>query len=219
MPKASLDRIADLIRDLHKKRHDESSPFPDYLKIVNARDDVLSRFQSIFADAGSLTKDAFQEFLAFKNNQHWTGLQRSTSRSTDDMPRLRSALHHLFDEGVSISSRIDALTDGGDFDVPGLSYGILTPCLLVRYPDKYAVWNGKSEAASKVLKIWPHFKRGASLGERYKILNDLFLQLAERTALDLWCLDGIWHVVNEKSRKDANDALLEAARCGASSCR
>lgn len=209
MSKEKYDRVAAVIRNLHDQRTNEEKPFPEYQDIIDAREDVLARFQPEFLDVENISEATFRDFLSFSNNKHWTGLQRPTSKSTNDMPRLRNALSYLFDESIGISKRIDALTNGGEHDVPGLSTGILTPLLLVRFPNKYGVWNGKSESATKALKVWPSFERGSSRGKKYETLNNVFLQIAEKSALDLWCLDGIWHVINEKSKSDTRLAFLE----------
>ena len=63
------------------------------------------------------------------------------------MPRLRKALKFLFNESVPVADRIDSLTQDESISVPGIGAGILTPLLLIRYPEEYGVWNSKAENA------------------------------------------------------------------------
>lgn len=205
----NLNLVSDILLKHHENRSAEESPYPDYLRIVAARDEVIDRFRSEFIEPEELSESTFRDFLAFKHNKHWTGLQRPSNRSCDDMPRLRRALTYLFDEDAEVAERLDALTKRSDLSVAGLNMGILTPLLLVRYPNKYGVWNKKSEAALKALKVWPRFDRGTSKGQQYAVLNDLFLELSNRLRIDLWCLDGLWHVIHQKNKHNTDDAFLQ----------
>ncbi len=205
----NLALVVDILVKHHANLSKPEAPYPDYLKIVNARDQVIQRFQPEFANPASLSEATFREFLKFENNQHWTGLHRPTTHSMDDMTKLRDALTHLFDENVPIATRLDTLIGSGVKSVRGISMGILTPLLLVRFPDKYGVWNAKSEAALKVVNLWPNFKYGSTAGDRYEILNSLYLKLSQLSELDLWCLDGLWHVINEKSKLERDEAFAQ----------
>jgi hypothetical protein len=202
-----LNKVVDILSKLHSSRDDSAPPFPEYLEIVSAREQVMQNFQPKLRAVDGLKEDTFREFLSFKANRHWTGLQRPTKHTCDDMDRLRRGLNRLFDESIDISVRLDSLANGKEYSITGLGIGILSPLLLIRFPDKYGVWNGKSEAALKALKLWPAFERGSTDGQRYKILNDLYLELADRIGIDLWCLDGLWHVINEKSKADSDRAF------------
>lgn len=191
--------VSEILQARHANRNVDAKPYTDYADILKSREDVLDRFQAVFASDAidSLAEDEFRDFLSFKRNRHWTGLQRPTAHVCDDMPKLRAALKHLFNEELPVADRIDDLTQNQDISVPGIGVGILTPLLLVRYPDKYGVWNSKAENALRTLRIWPHFSRGATKGQKYETLNGLFLQLSDAAGLDLWSLDGLWHVINE----------------------
>lgn len=205
----SIDKACDILLSLDKKKHEPNDPFAEYLEIINSKEKVLSRFQPILANTNALTESDFRDFLSFKHNCHWTGLERPTKHTCDDMPRLRAGLERLFDETISITDRIDSLVDKGEYSVRGLGPGILSALLLIRYPNKYSVWNGKSEGAMHHLKIWPKFNRGISKGERYRILNDICLQVSEKTKVDLWTLDGLWHVANELCRRENERAFSD----------
>lgn len=192
---------------LHHRRVEDEEPFLEYRQIVTARDDVINRFQPVFADVSQLTQAEFRAFLKFENNQHWTGLHRPTKHSADDMERVRNALAYLFDESIPIQSRLDQLTSKSDISVPGVNMAILTALLLVRYPDKYGVWNGKSKSALVALKVWPEFRRGTTDGQKYAKLNAFYNRLAEEMPIDLWSLDGLWHVINELAKNGRDEAF------------
>lgn len=197
-----LSLVADVLLSRHAKREIDEKPYSDYADILKSKGEVLEKFQAVLAPNAidSLSVEAFRDFLSFKHNRHWTGLQRSTSHVCDDMPRLRAALKHLFDDSIAIADRIDGLTQDGSSSVPGVGVGILTPLLLIRFPEKYGVWNSKAQSALKMLRVWPRFPRGATKGQKYDTLNKLFLRLSDETGLDLWSLDGLWHVINEGCR-------------------
>jgi hypothetical protein len=200
-----LKPVVDILKSRHAQRTKNERPYTDYTKIIQSRDDVLSRFQAAFAPTAidDLAASDFRDFLSFKHNKHWTGLQRATSHVCDDMLKLRTAIKHLFDESVSADKRIDDLTQKQELSVSGINVGILTPLLLIQFPEKYGVWNSKAESALKTLGIWPQFPKGATKGQKYVVLNTIYLQLSEASGLDLWSLDGLWHVINEVCRIDA----------------
>ena len=206
-----LRKIADVLLSRHERRNRDEKPYSDYKDILDSKESVLGRFQSEFSDDGieQLSENKFRDFLSFKHNRHWTGLQRPTAHVCDDMPRLRAALKHLFDESVPVSKRLDDLTRDPQISVSGMSIGILSPLLLVRYPRRYGVWNGKSETALKTLRLWPRHDRGTTKGQKYEKLNTTFLKLAGATGLDLWSLDGLWHVINEECRIGLEKDLQE----------
>jgi len=208
--------VTRLLLDLHSKRDIPEKPYSEHADIIAARDSVLKRFQTEFAPNSleTLSATTFQEFLSFKHNQHWTGLQRPTAHACDDMPKLRNAIAYLFDESEPISIRIDKLTSQqSDIYIPGINKAVLSPLLLIKYPDKYGVWNGKAEAALKTLRIWPNFPKRCSIGQRYELINQVLQTYSDSTGLDLWSIDGVWHVVNaictNNTIKDLQDDTAE----------
>ena len=163
--------------------------------LVEARDQVLSRYQPIFSDEHlpRLTRDEFLSFLSIKNNHHWTGIQRSGGVVTKDMDALREALSLLLDESRPLSERLDQLRppSGGGL-VERLGPATLTPILMVRYPEKYAVFNKTLETALRALNLWPDIPRAAPFSVRYTKVNELALGLAKELGIDLWTLDALW---------------------------
>ena len=61
-----------------------------------------------------------------------------------------------------------------------------------------------------VLGVWPRFPRGTSVGNRYAELNRIYQELSEQVGVDLWRLDGLWHVINETSKHDADAAFQQS---------
>lgn len=67
----------------------------------------LGSFGPRFRDPLSLTKQDYLDFLSFKHNHHWTGLERPGRQATDDMEILREAIALLVDETKPISERFN----------------------------------------------------------------------------------------------------------------
>ncbi len=164
---------------------------------IAARDEVITKYQLLFTSSNipNIQADDFREFLIFRNNKHWSGLQRMGPQTTADMPALRDALITLIDNDIPMEQRIDQLLPGGKAVVHKLGKAILTPILLICYPDKYGVWNGTSEGAMRQLGIWPTFDKAHTVGQRYVIINDLLLKIADELQIDLWTLDALWWTV------------------------
>jgi hypothetical protein len=163
--------------------------------IVNPKERVLARFQPIFTPEhmAQITREEFLSFLLFQNNQHWTGLHRQGPRMVSDMAKLREALRGLLDESQDISHRLDRAIGM----VYGMGKNVATAILLVAHPDKYGVWNNRSEAVIKERGLWPDFSRGLSLGQKYKRINQLLVRLGEVLGIDLWTLDAFWWFLDE----------------------
>ena len=163
--------------------------------ILGARDEVQARYQEIFASERilQLTEEEFRGFLMFRNNKHWLSLQRMGPAICADMDRLRKGLAILLDDGRPIRDRLNFLVPvRGPAYVPRLSKAVLTPILLIVHPDRYGVWNQISEAAMKILGLWPEFERGTPFGERYEVVNEVMNDVAQAIGVDLWTLDALW---------------------------
>ena len=165
-------------------------------EIVEPRDAVLARFQPIFTPeyVKAITEEEFRSFLLLENNRHWSGLHRQGSRICANMDRLREALAILVDEGKPIADRLDMVVK----KVSGMGKNIATAILTITQPNKYGVWNNRSEATMKQLGIWPSFDRGESFGSRYVKVNQLLLKLKDALKIDLWTLDALWWYLDQK---------------------
>jgi hypothetical protein len=185
-----------------------TGPDDEMKKIIAARDTVVPRYQAIFARErlNGLTADDVRSFLHFKNNQHWMALQRLGPAITADMKRLRDALRVLFDDERTIVDRLNYLVPPrGAAYVPRLSRAVLTPMLLIAYPDRYGVWNQVSEAGLRELDVWPHMDRNLPFGEKYATVNSVIVALAKATGVDLWTLDSLFWRVQQPTEPDDPD--------------
>lgn len=171
-----------------------------YKEVVKPRDAVLARFQPVFSPehVAEITADEFRSFLIFENNHHWTGLHRQGTRMCADIGKLRKALAILGDETQSVADRLDL----GPEMVPGMGKNVASAILLVTHPDRYGVWNNRSEANMKRLGIWPNFDWGESFGSRYVKVNQVLLQLRDSLQIDLWTLDALWWYLDQKETGD-----------------
>ncbi len=161
-----------------------------YKEIVEPKDAVLARFQPIFSveHVPEITEEEFWSFLLLENNHHWTGLNRHGSRMCSDMTLLRKGLSILIDEDRPVAERLDEANEM----VSGMGKNLATSILLVTHPDRYGVWNNRSEAVMVRLGIWPEFVRGISFGNWYVKVNQILLQLRDELQTDLWTLDALW---------------------------
>jgi len=161
---------------------------PGIHHIVSRRDEVMGRFGPLFRDPSLMSKQDYLDFLSFKHNHHWTGLERLGRPAADDIDTLREAIATLVNEANPLSERFDTVLSM----LNGVSVGTFTPILLLAYPDRYGVWNGTSEPEMRERGIWPTFPRGASTGEKYQIINSVLRDLATDLGVDLWTLDALW---------------------------
>ena len=106
---------------------------------------------------------------------------------TDDMDRLRDGLQTLVDEERDLASRVQTTKE----KVDGMGKATISAILVTAYPEKYGVWNNRSEEALKQLDIWPDFEYGSDFGQRYERVNEVLLDLSNELDLDLWDLDAL----------------------------
>ena len=180
----------------------------DYEKIVASREEVFARYRPIFSTdhIPVLSKEEYTSFLYFKNNRHWTQLNRKGLRATDNMDTLRKALAGLLDEGKPIAERLPWAIDM----VNGLGKATATGILTVAYPKVYGVWNNTSESALRELGIWPDLKRGEDIGTTYGKVNSLLTQLRTDLEIDFWTLDVLWwYLPSSEGSPDASDDLAQ----------
>jgi hypothetical protein len=178
-----------------------------YTEIVEPRDSVLARFQPMFSaeHITKITEEEFRSFLLLENNHHWSGLHRQGPRMCANMDQLREALAILVDETQPVADRLDRTIEM----VSGMGKNVASAILLVTQPDRYGVWNNRSEANMKRLSIWPKFDRGESFGSRYVKVNQILLQIQDTLQIDLWTLDALWWYLDqeESEYKPSVDAI------------
>lgn len=93
------------------------------------------------------------------------------------MQRLKNTLDYLFNENIAIEKRFFEVVDmGGKYKIRGMSYGKASAFLHIKYPDKYGVWNSRTDTAFKILsntKDGEKFRiTGANKGEKHKRINE-----------------------------------------------
>lgn len=161
---------------------------------INEEKAVIEKFGSIFNpnNLDKLTAEEFKSFLLIKNNKHWEGIHRQSNMVTLDMEKLKSTLKLLLDEDKPIKERIDKIIPKNKPPlIKGLGRAVLTPILLVVYPDKYAVYNSIVENGMKGFGVFPIF-RNESFAEKYVKINEIINNIAKENELSLWQIDEFW---------------------------
>jgi hypothetical protein len=199
LPKRGAKMAETIPPDVIGKLREETVSLPKtdiYGEVVEPRDAVLARFQPVFSAAHvpDITEEEFRSFLLLENNHHWTGLHRQGPRMCSDMGKLRKALALLLNEAEPLPKRLDKATEM----VSGMGKNVASAILMVSHPDRYGVWNNRSEANMKRLGIWPVFDRGESFGSRYVKVNQILLQLRDALSIDLWTLDALWWFLDQQ---------------------
>ena len=176
-------------------------------EIKKIKEEVINRFQPIFShdNIEQLTAENYRAFLSFKNNKHWTGLSRTGNAIANDMQTLKDKLKILTDEKRPISERFDEADK-----IKGLGKGIITAILQVAYPEKYGVWNNCVEKGMKAFNLRENLLVGGSEGKKYERLNNRLIKIAEELQIDfdLWTLDAMWWVIDEKGIKAVSAAEI-----------
>ncbi|MBI5746123.1 MAG: hypothetical protein HZA13_03870 [Nitrospirae bacterium] len=168
---------------------------PELATLVASRDEVLSRYRPVFDPAAlkDLTPEQFKSFLLFKNNRHWKAIHRQGNQIVEDMTALRRALGILFDESRPLADRLRQIRPkSGEPMVKGLARSVITPILLIAYPDQYGVLNQVSESGMKEVGVWPETGEGADFATKYTVVNAALTDLARELGIDLWTLDALW---------------------------
>jgi hypothetical protein len=171
--------------------------------------EMLKRYEQLFCPANlpNLSAEEFRSFLSFKNNRHWMGIHRQSGLLTRDMNRLREALTILVDEEQALRERLEMLFPKGQSGfVKGLGRAVATPILTVVYPNKYGVFNSKSEYCLKYFGLFPNLEGGASFAERYLAVNQVLNRVAHEHDLSLLELDEVfgWFVPDEGTEDDGD---------------
>jgi hypothetical protein len=182
------------------------------LKVNRGRDEVLARYQPIFSSENvvAITEEDFRSFLVEKNNKHWSGLQRMGPAMTEDMDKLREALKILVDESRPIQQRLDIILPKNGPKVKKLGRAVVTPILLVVYPDKYGPMNNTSVGGAEKLGLMPKFTGNETFGERYYAFNQMLLAVSSQLGVDLWTLDMLWYDLLEmKEDQEPGEEHLE----------
>ena len=178
----NLDNAVNHLKELYSNSNKQSD-------LLTSKEKVMSEFQEKFShdNLSTLPVEEFYEFLHFRNNHHWTQLDRQIKNLKTNEKELRSALLTLTDSSLNIADRIDSMPK-----VRGLDYGIYSPFLLVSSSLKYGVWNTKSEKFLKEYNLLPQRKKNPR-GPYYSDFNSTLNEISKRVGIDLWVLDGLFH--------------------------
>lgn len=179
------------------------NPHPDFTDISTHKDVVLARYQPLFSadHIPNLSEADFKSFLLFKNNHHWTNLNRVAKHMVSDMDLLRRALLILVDESRPVRERLNELRPERHWAtssfVSHMGTPVLTAILQVTQPDKYGVWNNTSDAGMKAVQLWDKKWDKQPAGDSYVEMNEIYLYLADKLGIDLWTLDALWWMMKK----------------------
>jgi MoxR-like ATPase/PAS domain-containing protein len=188
-----------------------SDPSEELAKWISDKDRVYNRFQQVFSpeEIRELSTEELEEFLKPEFNGHWSGFSSWKSALLSDIDTVRGEFSKLIDEERPLISRLDRMRPkNGSNPIKGAAESILTAILHIAYPEKYGVWNLLSVKALEIVGVKPQFKRGASIGEKYCIINEIFKALSHDLDIDLWTLDCI--LCRLGSKRSSKSGVAEA---------
>ncbi|MCB0914885.1 MAG: hypothetical protein H6525_04935 [Actinobacteria bacterium] len=187
-PPSTADVLPYLRRCVERSRE-----IPEFQVMVEAEQEVVGRFGTAFRpeNLGSLPAETVTDFLREKVNRHWYGLERNAPKIVRDMPALRDGMAILLDDAAPLAERWDA----GLPRMHGVGKAIASAMLLVVYPAKCGGWNSVSGEKMAWLGLIPEPWQRRKDGRTYEQINLILLDLADSLGIDLWELDGIWHLV------------------------
>ena len=200
--------LMDLQSAIIKVKEDYQNP-----ERKNEEIEVIARYGNIFypPNLDNLTRDDFKSFLLIRNNKHWDGIHRQGNMITEDMERLRNGLKILLDESKTLKHRLNTLFPKNRPNyIKGLGRAIVTPLLLVVYPDKYGVYNTRSSDGLEKVGLKPTFKRGASFADKYIKVNAVLNSLARENEMSLFQLDNVWWEVTGGRKQSPEEEEKEA---------
>lgn len=172
---------------------DRSRASGDVARKDAERSEVYARYQSHFVRPGldSLDAETVRSFLRFKNNRHWSNIQRHGPKLTSDMARLRGALAVFLDDTRDLGLRVRDAVER----VKGLGMATATAFMHVAQPARYGVWNVPARDAVRALGIWPDPTTDDEVAS-YPAGNELLLRLSRDLGTDLWTLDWLWDILS-----------------------
>lgn len=166
----------------------------------NEENEVIEKYGSIFNPhkLDSLTKENFKSFLLMKNNKHWEGIHRQGNMITQDMDKLKKALKILLNEEKPIEDRLNILIPKNKPNfIKGLHRSVITPIMMVVYPDKYGVYNRRSDEGLTKVGLMPKHGKGAAFSKKYIEINKVLNSLTSENNMSLFELDSVWWRITE----------------------
>lgn len=218
IPDSAIEGLRSL---LERARHPELGPDEAKVaKIIAARNSVLARFGPVFAPnaVGQIAPAVFLDFLDFRSNRHWHGLDRHGQSLISDLERLRQALSILVDESRPIEERLDEIRPpAGKPMVRNMGKALITAILHVTYPERYGVLNNITKNGLQSLGLWPRHLSNAPFSEVYGRINPILQSLAAKLDTDLWTLDALWWLMALEQKGTASAPIAHAGFAGSSS--
>jgi len=145
-------------------------------------------------DWEKLHKD-FRDFLYFKNNFSWTTLYRSGLKALSNLKSLWKLLILLQDESVDVQRRVrQGLQE--KYHCQGIGKNILTAILHIFNPDKYGVWNSRTEDTLALIRRKPNLTSDS--GHNYQLINNELIQLKNELNTDLTTIDSFMWFISKK---------------------
>lgn len=136
MPKIKSKMNQDLIQKIILEKANDSWWLESEKKVIGKYGQMFNP-----ANLDQLTKEDFKSFLLIKNNLHWEGIHRQSNLVTSDMAALKRCLKNLLDETIPIKERqkqVFNVKGRGEYVIKGLGKVVITPILLVVYPNQ--IW-------------------------------------------------------------------------------
>jgi DNA-directed RNA polymerase subunit RPC12/RpoP len=168
---------------------------------ITARRKAYDEFRNKFAQGKLVSweklSEDYRQFLYFKNNLSWTTLYRSGLKALDDVKRLWKLLVFVQDESVDIETRVEEGLEGR-YHCQGIGKNILTALLHTFNPDKYGVWNSRTEDTLRIIRRTP--RSVSSTGKRYRVINNELIQMVQELETDLTTIDGFMWFISKKIR-------------------
>lgn len=166
---------------------------------IAARRKAYAEFRERFSqdklvDWEKLDED-FRQFLYFKNNLSWTTLYRSGLKALLDLERLWKLLVFVQDESVDVEVRVRQGLQGAYY-CQGIGRNILTALLHTFNPDKYCVWNSRTEDTLEIIRRAP--RPTSDAGKKYVAINNALSQLGAELDTDLTTIDGFMWFISKK---------------------
>jgi hypothetical protein len=166
---------------------------------ITARRKAYAEFRDKFSqdklvDWEKLSDD-YRKFLYFENNLSWTTLYRSGLQALNDVKKLWKLLLLLQDDEINIQTRVHEGLEGR-IHCQGIGKNILTALLHTFNPDKYGVWNNRTEDTLRIIKRKP--QPDPNSGKFYRAINHELIQLGKELDTDLTTIDGFMWFISKK---------------------
>ena len=130
-----------------------------------------------------------------------------------DKKRFREMTTYLLDEKASVGKKLDEILEAkGEYHIEGVGKAIATSFLMDYNPNKYCIWNNKTQMGFSILG-WKVYENKDSWGEAYlKVLDALqtLINLKPEYNLTFDDIDLFLHTISaEKEGEEAVSALTE----------